>query len=410
MRPRTKGVYIVILLGTIAWVATSMLLGGRDLDIQQAASLRTAKNAVAPPAAKSAQIKDADGYLLAIALDPFARLLPNDMLRGVGGYDSVSRLRALHRADSLSKAAIDAAQSDDPVLWAQSAHMVLLCSNPKLASARLINEAMLRQMSPDDRESYQLLTQAKPLRLLPPPEIRAEYAAGFALAWEKLEDPEVQRMQRARMRALAPQLLAPVSAAEVAAYDATRAAAAAQCPDMGFSEEFSAAYRAGREKWLSQGAMSAQLFNAKAGWSSGRNFSSLNDADFALVQRVIDERSPDGLTALFSDSGGPTGPPDFSQLPEGAVDLALVNNLYVSRLVRCELGLSNCDQSSPMFKDACLTVGGCDQADLGALLRYVLQRDGVDPVFFDQQTQYVLRAINAGDLDALGIHRRSPPQ
>jgi hypothetical protein len=175
---------------------------------------------------------------------------------------------------------------------------------------------------------------------------------------------------------------------------------------MGFSDDLSRALRTARERGRLRGDLGVQLLDAR-GKSKDWSLTALNDYDYALLKRIIDERSPSGLAQLLlgpANSGLDTSDP--RGLPADAHGPLAMAGYWVPQLVACDFGLADCSADSPWFKTTCMENGGCQASDFGAMLRYIMQRDGLDPTYFDRQAQRVRDAIYGGNLDALGIRRK----
>jgi hypothetical protein len=356
-----------------------------------------------------------------IELDPAARFRPSAIF-SVAATSTAFRLRELHSGRRLVAAAIEAANSDDPVLWANAARMTLPCNYEqafmrgkdihalhvegfaKGNPGKVPSPEELTQLETDVRRQQQRV-YAPPGYLYPPEPVRSKVNAVMARGTTDFEAALTARDENAEDKLFA-ELRLKMTLIEQTSSDAVRDAVAVQCPGMGFSDDLSRALRTARERGRLRGDLGVQLLDAR-GKSKDWSLTALNDYDYALLKRIIDERSPSGLAQLLlgpANSGLDTSDP--RGLPADAHGPLAMAGYWVPQLVACDFGLADCSADSPWFKTTCMENGGCQASDFGAMLRYIMQRDGLDPTYFDRQAQRVRDAIYGGNLDALGIRRK----
>lgn len=320
---------------------------------------------------------------------------------------SARQLSALYaRGGDPRMQAHDAAIADDPVLWVRSFDNLMLCTAGKF-SQPLSPEALSAMRSGtkpmSDAEITELVSFSNKFRDAPPTRWALSYSLMGRL--EEIVANGVRAIDPAFEREMERAMAAPLSERDHAAREQILASTRALCASEDAPNPW-AAYREGRIRWAAQGATGALLRNKQAGWSS-KDFDSLAEADYALVERIVRERQPDGLAALLS--------------APGAFDLRLLSRdepqelrlllaqmagrVTVAALVACELGVNDCSANSPLFKQNCVEYGGCYLPDVAAQARYLLARDGLDPQWFDREVARVVSAIYNGDLAALGIRR-----
>ncbi len=357
----------------------------------------------------------------AIELDPVARFRPSAMF-SVTATSTEFRLRELHSSRRLVAAAIEAANSDDPVLWANAARMTLPCNYEQafmrgkdihalylegFAKANPGKSLTPEQLDQIDKDvaRQQKRVYAPPGYLYPPEPMRsnvnavvAKVAADFDAALSaRDENAEGELFSALRLK---------MSRIEQTSSDAVRDAIAVQCPGMGFSDELSKALRAARERGRVRGDLGVQLLDAR-GKSKDWSLNALDEKDYVLLKRIVDERSPSGLAQLLiGPAGSGLDTRDQTGLPADAHGPLAMAGYWVPQLVACEFGLADCSADSPWFKTTCMENGGCQASDFASMLRYIMQRDGLDPTYFDRQAQRVRDAVDAGNLDALGIRRQ----
>lgn len=320
---------------------------------------------------------------------------------------SARRLSAIYaRGGDPRIQAHDAATADDPVLWVRSFDNLMLCSSGKV-SQLLAPEAFAAMRSGkkpmSDAEIAEVVSFSNKFRDAPPTRWALSY--GLMGKLEEIVASGVRAIDPAFEREMERAMAAPLSERDQAAREQILASTRALCAGEDAPNPW-AAYREGRIRWTAQGATGALLRNKQAGWSS-KTFDSLTEADYALVERLVRERQPDGLAALLS----PSVAFDLRLLSRGdpqelRILLApMAGGATVAALAACELGVNDCSANSPLFKQNCVDFGGCYLPDVAAQARYILARDGLDPQWFDREVARVVSAIYNGDLAALGIRR-----
>lgn len=339
------------------------------------------------------------------------RTLPPD----VGGRSTspakrtADRMGEAFRDADIRRAALAVVDSDDPAVWVQSLQLSLMCMNPRFSSytpvytAEMFESGKNKSAAEIDAIVKQLndFRVSPPSRVAFPPALRGivgDLLTTLFTSKEQNFDPELAK-------ALNDAQFAPVGAMEVASRTEIFQQTQAMCQS-GLGEDFLHKYREAGDRWTAKGALGALIGDKKSGWTSA-NLRELTDADYALVERAILERQPDGLARLLSP--GNSSLPNLLELSDAensyALILAISGSRQVAQLTLCQLGIADCSVDSPAFKDACAWYGGCHQTDLGSLMRYVFARDEMDPTLIDRNAARVVAAIYANDLDALGIRR-----
>jgi len=318
----------------------------------------------------------------------------------------------LSRSDHWFDKARDAAAADDAVLWVRAVDMSTICSDMRIA--RPLTEEMWRAASPhdDDKKIQEMVVFSRRMREMPAQRLAmpASFVETFLAMLQTSADAgkDVPRpVVEGAAAALDEAMIAPVSEADRAAREQLLATHRAQCADESASMQgFLDAYRRGRERWLAAGATGALLNDRRAGWSSP-SMSKLSERDYALVERIVQERQPDGLAKLLSTSVA--WQLSLNSEPEDVRQgfASMFNSSVIAVLAGCELGVNDCSARGPAFLTLCLNLGGCHLPDVGALARYALARDGLDPNWFDRESARVVKAIYEADLAAIGVHREA---
>lgn len=326
------------------------------------------------------------------------------------------KLRALGSMSDPFEAQLFAVWSGDPLLLVSALYMTMHCSDPAVQlHGRNVREWMTEhgldpktgaKIPPDERDvaMNEAAQQLGPRRIYPPADLRTEIAKRQR-DWVpgQIEDVEASIE-------LLKKLSAPLSPAEKSAYDTQIAQASTECRGRATAgTDFGTAYRAALDRMVASGVVSALLFNQKAGWQS-KSTADLNDRDYELVERAINEAQPDGIARLLAANQYVVGNIDYTALPDDAIEAGLSLGFHLGTLAACELGVSDCGPTSWRFRIACMGFGGCDQPDLATLLHHVFQRDGLDPRIIDREVARVVAAYRARDLEALGIRRKPPPK
>ena len=236
-------------------------------------------------------------------------------------------------------------------------------------------------------------------RIYPPEPVRSFVSAQLSAGWPREEKPNY-----AALESLWTQMAVPMTPPERAFYDARVAQAASECRDRGINSDFGAEYRAARDRLVAKNVVSALLFNHQAGWSSDGT-GNLNERDYELVQRALNEWQPDGIARLLVGGIPSTGAINTQGLPADAIGAVLLLDFSVGTLAACHLGIMDCSPDSTRFRSLCHSAGGCDQPDMAAQLRYVFERDGLDSSVIDREMMRVVTAYRNRDLEALGIRR-----
>jgi|GEM_PF-3128191 len=340
---------------------------------------------------------------------PLATLLPDPMV------DPVRKWRALNGLGNPLIAQMQAVNSGDPVLVHGAVHAMLHC----MATAVQLHGKDVRQYMtehsrdpktglpmPPNEVHVQLnetLSKVGPQRLVPIPELRAE----FTRAWSNFEAGEAQG-STARTMDIFVRNAAPLNAGERAAYDAVVAQSATDCAGRVFSPEFGAAWRTANDQLVARGVTSALLFNSRAGWLTPRNSRDLEPRDFDLLEKAFLDAQPDTWARLLLQSPRATGQPRGDLWPDDVAMLGAYMSLdaLLGPLTACALGVYECGRNSTYFRSICMDHGGCDQADLAALIRHVFQRDGLDPGIVDREIERVVNIYRNRDFTALGFRRR----
>lgn len=338
-----------------------------------------------------------------------AESLQGGISREPTALSSAHRLAQLYaRGGDPRILARDAALAADPVLWVRSFDSLILCTHGKF-SAPFSPEALSAMRSGNkpmsEREIADLVSLSSKFRDMAP--TRWTLPDGMLTALEAMMASGIRAVDPAFEREMERAMEAPLSDVDRVAREQILTSTRAFCASEDSSNPW-AAYREGRARWVAQGSTGALLRNRQAGWTS-KGVDALTEADYALVERIVRERQPDGLAALLS----PINAFDMRILVEGEPrDLRvllgrLAGASVVAALSACELGVNDCSANSPLFKQNCVDFGGCYLPDLAAQARYILARDGLDPQWFDREAARVAKAIYEGDLDALGIRRES---
>lgn len=363
-----------------------------------AGDLARAERAVAAAASASG------GVQMQVAGQPdSARAVPRALT-------SSQRLAALYARGGDPRAlAREAALSDDPVLWVRSLDLLLLCISGKFsppltpettAAWRSGKQCMTEEQIADIVASQEKARQTPPVRWALAPNLAGVLTTMMARA----VNAHGSDVERAIERAME----APLSNADRAAREQILEGTRAHCAGEGGPDPF-VAFREARARGVAQGATGALVRNRNAGWTS-KSFEELSDADYALVERIVRERQPDGLAALLSQAGVSLHLPllaEGAELGDRAVVAQLRGPVVVAALAGCALGVNDCSANSPVFKENCAEYGGCHLPDVAAQARYILARDGLDPQWFDREVARVVKAIYEGDLAAIGMRLAS---
>lgn len=354
-------------------------------------------------------------------LDPFASLaLNNPFARMLPSSSSLQTLRELRRNKSLPDAQLDAVRSGDPLVHVNSLFMMMPCMSESVLLASVDVPAYLastkldpknrrptgESISPLEMEFTKLRASGGPQRIHPSASLRERLLKETEAPLDtRAEHVAKEKRDFAAEMQLWKDLRAAQNEAEHAAFLRVRDDFVAACQGMMFSSEYGKAYRDQRAKFASQGVLSALLFNEQAGWTSGQRLNELSDRDYELVAKGFREQHPDVLASLLlrnrirTDSG-------LFDLPDDAFLAHLALGHEAARITACQLNVADCSPAGNLFQEACLSYGGCDQPDFIALWRHVLARDGLNPNAFDRAVADLVAKIRAGDLDALGIHRK----
>ncbi len=341
--------------------------------------------------------------------DPLAAMrLPSVSANALATRGTVAELRRLAQMRSLLDAKIAAAQSDDPVVWVNSFLMGMECWNQKFTSTEAVNTSVTYSgIKPDLARMMALMATWPPTRVMPPLEIREKHLRHVKEQMDRFqtgaEPPEltVDEVEQDHRTMLAPTL-----PEEDASFEKLKANLAVDCAKSTLNSEFGKAYRATQDRFAEKGMLGALIGQSRTGRVGGDGWEALSDANYELAARAVRERSPDGLAAMLLTISPPVG--NITDLDdEFAVIAAIAAPMWIGQLSSCELAVSDCNPSSYAFREACANLGGCHQPDLASLIRYVLARDGLAPDLIDKNVARVLDAIRRGDLDALGIRRKT---
>ncbi|MGL4230705.1 MAG: hypothetical protein ACRCWJ_04990 [Casimicrobium sp.] len=335
-----------------------------------------------------------------------AARLPNLLPNMLATRGTAAEMRHLRRSMSLGDAKLAAAQSDDPVLWINSLYMGLECMMPHFYRREPTEKK--DEDDPIKARINKIVEDWMPYRVYLPTALQEHISRRTNELHGQDGKPSRATTYTEEDFALFLQMRAFVSEEDRAAFDLARARMHREC-EHNMSEGFGRALRENRQRWLERGALGALIFDEKSGWTSSRTLSALSERDYELVARAITERSPDGLARLYLSPGAPIGKPLLGDNPGDWSFDAVVIPEMTRKLVLCELGLSDCSGGSSFHVDACGMHGGCHQADLASLIRYVLARDDLPPDLVDRNVARVIDAIHRGDLEALGIRRKSVP-
>lgn len=348
---------------------------------------------------------------------PLAALLLDPMV------DPARKWRALHALSAPLSAQMQAVNSGDPALVYGAVLATLHCSTPAVHfHGKDVRQVMTAQSSDSKTGEpvpsseylmrvYEARARIGPQRVFPTPELRAQIAretdaiqsAGQQRTAGQQPDPE--RMIDAYVRNAAP-----LSASERAAYEAVVAQSASECAAGTISADFGVAWRGAVDRLVAQGVTSAQLFNSRAGWQGKMYDRDLAPRDFDLLERAFLDAQPDTWARLLLLSPRATGRPPTDLWPD---DLAMTMpymamELALAPLTACALGLYDCGPNNTYFRNFCIDYGGCDQSDLAGLMRYIFQRDGLDPAIVDREIDRVVTMYRNRDFAALGFRRKQP--
>lgn len=401
-------------LGMRAAALALVACGLVALWFSRSAGIGTFDSSVAPPRATATAAVAQKSSLRAlpgpiIETRPLASLLPDPTV------DSARKMRALHALGDPFAAQLQAASSGDPVLMYASASATLHCfASPVQWRGKDVRRTLTeysrdpKSGAPIPPDEYWIAwTEAKasagPQRIVPRKALREEMMRE-SITWPS----EAARPSPERTAELVRLNAAPLSAAERTASDAVVLRARDECLGRMASEDIGKVYRESLDRLVAQGALSAQLFNRRAGWTSGQD-RELEPRDYDLLERAFLDGQHDTVARLLLQSPRATGRPDADTWPN---DLDLLGaystlELALGPLSGCVLGLTDCGAESSLFRSLCMDFGGCDQSDLEALLKYVFRRDGLDPGIIDREIERVLTMYRSRDFAALGYRRKS---
>lgn len=329
--------------------------------------------------------------------------------------DAARRWRALNALGDPFAAQLQAVNSGDPVLLYGAFRATFHCFSLAVHwHGKEVRETMTRNSrdpktglpvppAEDEILMNEAVARFAPQRLLAIPAVREEVGRN-ASAWSTND----VRPDAARTAELFRLNAAPLSADERALYDAAVARAARECGGRISSTELGRAYREQTTRLIAQGVLSAQLFNAQAGWTSGPG-RELSPRDYDLLERAFLDAQPDTWARLLLLSPTAIGELNAGEWPDDLQYLvsSMMLQLALGPLSACALSLYDCGPNSAAFRSMCMDFGGCDQSDLEALLKYVFRRDGLDPGIIDREIERVLTMYRNRDFAALGYRRKS---
>lgn len=392
----------LVAVATVSWFVRAASIGGVNA---------TSVAVAASPAqgGKSAQVSGSitiQNSLPQLA-NPLSNLVP-DLLAS-----PAKKLQRLNTLGDPFAAQLEAVRSVDPLLIAHSVYLTLHCMDMPVQLSghgksvrQLVTEWSLdpktgKKTAPDEAliSMYEAMQSAGPLRVRSPPELTAEVARlnqTFGLG---------SSPYYARVAEIQNKMGASESASQRANWSAAIERSASECRSRLFGSDFGAEYRTALDRLAANGVVSAQLFNTRAGWKSD-GLSDLNDRDYELVQRAINERQPDGIARLLVGGSAAVGRLNDTGFTEADYGAALMLGFSLGPLAACALGVSDCGPDSTRFRSLCHGVGGCEQPDMAALLRHVFERDGLDSTIVDREINRVVDAYRARDLGALGVQRK----
>ena len=337
------------------------------------------------------------------------RAIPAGTDRRPSSQRTADRMGEAFRNTDIRRAAFAAVDSDDPAVWVQSMQLGIMCMDLRFSHVAYAYTADMfkgeKNISAADAatmvKNLNDFRDGPPSRVAFPQALRGivgDLLTSLFTPNERNIDPEL-------VEALKDAQVAPVGAVEAELRSAIFQQTRAMCKD-GVGDDFWRKYRDARDRWAAKGALGALIGNKNSGWTSTGSLG-LTEADYALVERAILERQPDGLARLLSPGNSPTL--NLLQLDDPQSNYALMLSIsggrHVGQLTLCQMGIADCSVDSPAFKDACSWYGGCHQPDLASLMRYVLARDDMDPTLVDRNVARVTAAIYANHLEALGIRR-----
>jgi hypothetical protein len=359
----------------------------------------------APEWLRGAEKTARDAGNLAGAVIPTVPVSGHALASSLHDESSAKQLSRLYSERDVAAAARAAANAADPAVWVQSLRLMFLCSDMRFTSLQMTAE-QFRGPGDDDAKAQQSKRMMDEMRdmpamnLAPPKPLRgmvAAYFQAFLANKETKIDPALEEKLNATG-------FAAMSPDDTLARDTLIKNTREGCKDHRFDYE---TYRAASVRWVAKGALGALIGNRQAGWTSG-SLKELGDADYALVERAIVERQPDGVARILG--GTNTWQLDLmhvdKELGNSAIALGFVGNKLVADLSLCQMGIADCGSNSPAFKEMCASIGGCHQPDLASLVRYALARDEIDATLIDQNVGRVVAAIYARDLAAIGIRKK----
>jgi hypothetical protein len=313
----------------------------------------------------------------------------------------IAKIRKIYRAPTIRESINALTNSDDPLIWVRDRDWAILCMSPQVGPPMTPDtfahgdyaEAKRIEMA----TSHNTMRESVPLRLQFP-EPWAGIINQLAFASASTFDSDLKK-------ALDIAVIAPMSVLEADTRTTLINVLRRDCDGNVLNKDQLARSRQARAQWAARGATSALYQNGDYGWSS-KSLRELTDRDYALVERMILERQPDGLARLLQTTALTSVFETSAIEQNSSVLMALTAPLLVTALATCKLELNDCSSDSPQFKTLCITNGGCDQPDIPTLLRYVSARDGFDPNWLNQQAETLIKKIHEGDLAALGIHRK----
>ena len=398
--------HLIAIVGVIVAAATVALLFGQPSP-DAASSKPVAPEPTSVASGASARYVGNVGIrnVLPPLANPLSNLLPDPFASPAKKMQQLAALRDPFAAQ------LQAVRSGDPLLVAHAIYMNMHCMDmPVQLYGKTVREVLTessrdsktgKKTPPDEGliAMHEAMQSAGPLRIRPPRELVAEIAR-LTETWPSADPPDY-----ARQAELVKKMAAPFSLAQRASWAAVIEQSASECRGRLFGADFGAEYRAALDRLVANGAVSAQLFNRRAGWES-KSLGELNDRDYELVQRAITEWQPDGIARLLVGGPAAVGRLDETGLADADFNGVLMLDFLIGPLAACALGVSDCGPDSTRFRTLCHLQGGCDQPDTAALLRHVFERDGLDPTIVDREINRVVDAFRRRDLDALGIRRK----
>jgi hypothetical protein len=320
-----------------------------------------------------------------------------------GGTEPIAiRLRRVYQTPSIRASIAQLTNTDDPTMAVHAMHWVVLCTNIHISDP-LTPDSFIYDKKLTEAQRIEMAHRHNKSREAPPPRLQfPEPWAGilnkFALTGAAQFDPELEK-------ALEIAVIAPMTEREAATRAKLITDLKRDCKGAIYQSEDTVRSREVRAHWAARGATSALYQNKDYGWTSN-SLRELNDQDYALIERIINERQPDGLAKLLNGFAV-NAVFDIEAIEQNsAMLMAVAAQMLVPPIAACKLGLDDCSSDNPRFKNICLTHGGCDQPDIPSLLRYISARDGFDPNWLDKQVETLIQKIREGDLAALGIRRK----